>query len=418
MITINPKVSPKKPLSKLKSDEAAEIRSNIKELVMEFHVYTKQELAYALELCEYNLKLTQAYLRRTSKSKVKATIVDFLSGKIEPGVEALGFKPDKSLLKEEVKEEEVKEVEVFVPTGPNFFETKVTREIVHYVLDFLDPISLGKAGFTCKAFYKISLHPLIYKKFCKKLYPHPPPLPQNTPFNSMLQRINSAPRGEFHPRMITQANKDIRSFVWIPETKAFHTPTSYFKQYKDMREVFLGAARLRFGGVYLMKEKYIRSGTKDMTGFYDPYHTVEFYRYFKFFPDGFAMASLSVNKLKKEKLAKIFARDAPTFDEEIHMYHQNSLIKSVLQGEFIVQKNKVHLRLGAKTTIYEFELEIESSAPGLFDQLKMVSQNMRLVENEHSQPLQNNYMGSKVFKFVKVESMLQELSPDIASVAS
>jgi len=34
MITINPKVSLKKPQSKLKSDEAAEIRSNIKELVM------------------------------------------------------------------------------------------------------------------------------------------------------------------------------------------------------------------------------------------------------------------------------------------------------------------------------------------------------------------------------------------------
>jgi len=348
------------------------------------------------------------------------TITNFLSGKVEPGIEALGFKPDKSLLKEEVKVEEEKEPEeeVFVPTGPNFFETKVTREIVHYVLDFLDPVSLGKAGFTCKAFYQTSLHPLIYKKFCRRLYPQHPPLPQSSPFNALVQKLNNAPRGEYHPRLIAQANKDIRSFVWVPEIKAFYTPTTYFKQFKNMREVFLGAARLRFGGVYMMKEKYIRSGTKDLTGFYDPYHTVEFYRYFKFFPEGLVMSSLSVNKLKKEKLTRIFSRDAPSFEEEMETYHQNSLIKSVLQGEYIVQKNKVHVRLVAKTTIYEFELEIENSAPGLFDQLKMISQNMRLVESEHSEPLQNNYMGSKMFKFVKVVAMLEELDPHIASVAS
>ncbi len=265
-----------------------EIRSQIKELLMEFNSYSKQELTYALELCEYNLKLTQAYLRVTSKSKVKATINDFLTGKIEPGVEALGFKPDKKLLKEDTTEkEETKEedkVEEFIPTGPNFFETKVTNEVIHYILDFLDPASPTQAGFTYKTFYKVSKHPHIYKKFCRKLYLQYPSLPKDSPFSSLVNRINTAPLGEFEPRFIASANQNIQAIVWQPSIKSFYTPTNYFKQFKNYREVFMNAGRVRFGRVYMMKEKYVGAGSKDLTGFYDPCHVVEFFRYFQVLP--------------------------------------------------------------------------------------------------------------------------------------
>lgn len=366
--------------------------------------------------------MAQHYLRVTSKTKVRLAIKDLLNGKLSPGIESLGLKPGKFPLKkaedtEENKEAITEKAEEWVPTGPNLFETMATSELLHYILDFLDPLSLGSAGFTCKKFYEISLHPLLFKKFCLKIYSQFPPLPAQTPFMALVNRINNAPRNEFHPRLIAEANKDIRALIWTPSTKHYHTPNTYYKQWKNYRDIYMGAARIKYGGVYKMKERYIRSGTKDLTGFYDPYHTVEFYRYFRFFPDGFVKSSLSVNPLKKDKLIKIFSLEAQgQEDEEVYSHH--SVIKSSLQGEYILQKNRIHVRLVAKTTVYEFELEVEASEPGCFDGLKMVSQRMRFIENDESEPLQNDYMGSRSFKFVPVDVLFEELDPTTRSVAA
>ncbi len=363
--------------------------------------------------------MAQHYLRVTSKTKVRLAIKDLLGGKIHPGIESLGLKPGKFPLKkaEETEEKKEEKVEEWVPTGPNLFETMATGELCHYILDFLDPKSLASAGFTCKKFYEISLHPLLFKKFCLKIYSQFPPLPTPTPFMNVVNRVNSAPRNEFHPRLIAEVNKDIRGLIWTPSVKHYHTPNTYYKQWKNYRDIYMGAARIKYGGVYMMKERYIRSGTKDLTGFYDPYHTVEFFRYFRFFPDGFVKSSLSVNKLKKDKLIRVFSvATQGQEDEEVYSHH--SVIKSSLTGEYILQKNKIHVRLAAKTTIYEFELEVEASEPGCFDGLKMVAQRMRSIESEDSEPLQNDYMGTKMFKFVHVDALYEELDASVRSVAS
>jgi len=428
MISSHSKLKPSQDpkLKKQQQEQAqakAELRNQTKELLMEFHSYTKEELLYILELCEYELELAQHYLRVTSKTKVRLTLKDFLAGKIASGIESLGLKPGKIPMKKatveivipEEQKEEVKEEE-WVPTGPNLFETMATGELCHYILDFLDPISLGKAGFTCKKFYEISLHPLLFKKFCLKLYSQQPPLPVNTPLNGLVDRLNAAPRNEYHPRIIAEANKDIRSLVWNPSVKVFHTPNNYYKKFKTFRDIYMDAPRIKFGGVYMMKERYIRAGTKELNRFYDPYHTIEFFRYFRFHPDGYVKSSLSVNKLKKDKLINCFSVESQGVEED-EMLTQNSMIKSALQGEYILQMNKVHVRLIAKTTIYEFELEVEPSAPGCFDHLKMVSQKMRFVDSEDSEPLKNEYMGSKLFKFVPVQELYDELDPSVKSYA-
>ena len=168
----------------------------------------------------------------------------------------------------------------------------------------------------------------------------------------------------------------------------------------------------------MMKERYIRAGTKELNGFYDPYHTVEFFRYFRFLPDGFVKSCLSVSKLKKDKLIRVFSIDSQEQEEE-EMYTHHSAIKSALSGEYILQKNCIHVRLAAKTTIYEFELEVEvdKDEPGCFNYLKMVSQRMRSIDIEDSEPLKNDYMGSKLFKFVPVEVLFDELDPSVKSVA-
>lgn len=43
---------------------------------------------------------------------------------------------------------------------------------------------------------------------------------------------------------------------------------------------------LHFPGAYISKTSYARAGEKSLDNFYSPWHLVEYYRYFRFFPDG------------------------------------------------------------------------------------------------------------------------------------
>ena len=89
---------------------------------------------------------------------------------------------------EEKKAEE--DVEVFIPEGPNFLDEKLTDEMVLYLFEFLDPVSLGKIGKLSKRYLKIIGNPLLFKKFCVKLYKTIPPLPKTTPFKKIQHALN------------------------------------------------------------------------------------------------------------------------------------------------------------------------------------------------------------------------------------
>ncbi|XP_043992043.1 F-box only protein 9 [Gambusia affinis] len=59
--------------------------------------------------------------------------------------------------------------------------------------------------------------------------------------------------------------------------------------FKTWREMFLQRPRVRFDGVYISKTSYIRQGEESLDGFYRAWHHVEYYRYLRFFPDGFVL---------------------------------------------------------------------------------------------------------------------------------
>ncbi|KAK6489141.1 F-box only protein 9 isoform X1 [Huso huso] len=59
--------------------------------------------------------------------------------------------------------------------------------------------------------------------------------------------------------------------------------------FNSWREMFLERPRVRFDGVYISKNSYIRQGEQSLDGFYRAWHQVEYYRYFRFFPDGQVM---------------------------------------------------------------------------------------------------------------------------------
>ncbi|XP_008320269.1 F-box only protein 9 [Cynoglossus semilaevis] len=59
--------------------------------------------------------------------------------------------------------------------------------------------------------------------------------------------------------------------------------------FKSWRVMFLQRPRVRFDGIYISKTTYIRQGEQSLDGFYRAWHQVEFYRYFRFFPDGYVL---------------------------------------------------------------------------------------------------------------------------------
>lgn len=333
---------------------------------------------------------------------MRNTIRKFLAGEIEP-IEA----PVENISNVSQVEEK-KSSDTFIPSGPNFFELKLTNHEIFYFMDFLDPVTLMNASRTCKRFYEVAKNHLLYRKFCLAYYRSKPRLPEPSPFLPMVSQIANSTFGEFTTAVINQAKTDMRSLVWVPDLKHFQTPGNYFKQHKSYRDLFLLGPRVRYSGVYIMKENYIRIGMRMNNQQYDPQHLVEFFRYLRFFPDGLVISCLSVKKLTNEKIIKFF-RFVQSETEQIDFYAKNSNIKSILFGEYIVRRKSLFIKLAAKTTIYEFEMEIGSSQPGMFDELKPISQTMRIAGMNEGANIQQDQQFDKALKFISVPGLTNDL---------
>jgi F-box protein 9 len=100
-----------------------------------------------------------------------------------------------------------------------------------------------------------------------------------------------------------------------------------YKTYGSWREMYLNRPRLNFDGLYISKCSYIRAGEQSLDSFYRPWHLVEYFRYLRFFSDGFVVMlttpdepKIGVTKLK----GKIDNRDP-----------------YVLKGNWTLESNKV-----------------------------------------------------------------------------
>ena len=271
----------------------------------------------------------------------------------------------------------------------------ITNEIIHHICDYLDPFSLVKFGRTSKLFDKITSHPLLFKKFCLVLYNSIPPLPNQSPFEDIIHIVNNSSIGEYTQQFKNKVNQDFRSVLWGLNMKIYYSSPTYFKQFGNFRGVYLYAPRVRFVGVYQQKEVYTRPGTKDLDQFYDPVHLIEFYRYFRFYPDGFVIYMNSVKKQNKDQLIKKFNRDGSA---------EMLTINHILQGEYMVKEDKVYIRLfSPKITIYEIELRIGGSMIGKFDRMQQIDHQLRILGYDASPSMRSKGHQNKLFKFFHIK---------------
>ncbi|EEB11637.1 F-box only protein, putative [Pediculus humanus corporis] len=69
--------------------------------------------------------------------------------------------------------------------------------------------------------------------------------------------------------------------------KVWGVNCGHLKNYDSWRTMFLKRPHLNYNGCYISKTTYIRHGeTSFQDQFYRPWHVVEYYRYFRFFPEG------------------------------------------------------------------------------------------------------------------------------------
>ncbi|XP_006826104.1 F-box only protein 9-like [Saccoglossus kowalevskii] len=77
------------------------------------------------------------------------------------------------------------------------------------------------------------------------------------------------------------------SEIWkLAATRIWGVNCRLTKEHPSWRSVFIHRPHLRYCGVYISKSSYIRHGEQSLDMFYRPWHTVEYYRYIRVFPDG------------------------------------------------------------------------------------------------------------------------------------
>ncbi|XP_060556712.1 F-box only protein 9-like [Ruditapes philippinarum] len=62
--------------------------------------------------------------------------------------------------------------------------------------------------------------------------------------------------------------------------------TGKVKKYGLWRNMYIERPHLQFVGCYISKMSYIRQGEKSLDGFYSPWHSIEYFRYIRFFSEG------------------------------------------------------------------------------------------------------------------------------------
>jgi len=176
----------------------------------------------------------------------------------------------------------------------------------------------------------------------------------------------------------------------------------------SFREMYLTRPRLRFDGIYVSRNQYLRRGVREWA-YKGGVHVVVYYRYYRFFRDGTFVYKNSASNAKtvKNELARpiAIARDvAPTAGGgRRHRKKQSTIGQSVFGGVFHFDEEKSKLKLsitypGERPTVCRQRLRLRSTVRGAnnrLDFLKIVtsgadegdSSDDELVEAADAQPL-------------------------------
>eukprot|EP00731_Ephydatia_muelleri_P031420 Em0022g934a len=108
------------------------------------------------------------------------------------------------------------------------------------------------------------------------------------------------------------------------------------------REMFISRPHLYFNGIYISKTSYIRSGERSLDTFYKPYHSVVYYRYLRFFPDG----SVIGHYTSVEDNVSVVVRSSVVHEQSGHKHgrrpHHEALYEHTFHMELELKSSHFH----------------------------------------------------------------------------
>ncbi|XP_070533439.1 F-box only protein 9-like [Ptychodera flava] len=133
------------------------------------------------------------------------------------------------------------------------------------------------------------------KSHCEPRFPQTATHISALPVEVLMYILRWVVSTELDMRSLEQVSLVCRGFfacardpeIWkIACTRVWGINCHLTKEYKTWRSMFIDRPHLKCNGVYISKASYIRHGEQSLDSFYRPWHTVEYYRYIRVFPDG------------------------------------------------------------------------------------------------------------------------------------
>ncbi|XP_064597045.1 F-box only protein 9-like [Liolophura sinensis] len=119
--------------------------------------------------------------------------------------------------------------------------------------------------------------------------------------------------------------------------KIWGVNTGKSKKYGGWRNMYIERPHLRYNGCYISKASYVRPGERNVDNLYRAWHTVEYYRYLRFFPEGTILMITS-----PEDPVKILHK----------LKHRGGKPQGLLRGVYRMTDNKVTAVLKRVKTEY------------------------------------------------------------------
>ncbi|GAX83104.1 hypothetical protein CEUSTIGMA_g10530.t1 [Chlamydomonas eustigma] len=198
-------------------------------------------------------------------------------------------------------------------------------EMLHLILARLSPYSLGSVACVCKHWREVVEHPPLWEAACTEAF--------------QLQYRDYTARAE----------------------------VAYRKFRGSWRRMFLELPHIRFDGVFVSRNSYIRTGVPDMSR-HKVVNLVLNYRYYRFLPDGtllYRTSPLTISKVAKSLRGH---RDSSSQTSSVgdHVFSGRYILKGTMVYIIVVYPN-------SRSTQIRSKLKLRSTTPGANNRLDIES---------------------------------------------
>ncbi|EFJ32549.1 hypothetical protein SELMODRAFT_270563 [Selaginella moellendorffii] len=201
-----------------------------------------------------------------------------------------------------------------IELDPSLLHRKLSEDILHEIFMRLSPYTLGKASCVCRKWRYAIRNPVFWRLACLKTW--------------QLHGVEGN-------RKILSQNYD-----------------------GSWRKMWHHRPRLRFDGIYVSRNTYIRAGVAEWK-VTNPVHLVCYYRYIRFFPNGRFLYKNTALRLKE--IAKTMNRRATK--------------ENTYGGRYTLAQSQVDAAVvypGLRPTVLRIRLKIRSTTPGANNRLDLL----------------------------------------------